>query len=150
MFVIRQQVRVGSIVGLHTFAAVRIIALVTAGGSDEIERTLVGAVGTVLIACTVLVGVNRYDFTLRDSGEDRCTAVGVNRTNHLVSVVVTLQSHVYFAGLHRRQHASTEDRRLFVGGVIRAREEVEVCQRDAVLGVRVLTSLVKEPVANMV
>jgi len=90
VLVVLQEVDVIGIFPLHALAAVGIITLVAAGGADEIERTVVGAVGAALIAGHVPVVAAGYFFAVGDGRENRCDAVGIDRTDDLVGVVVAL------------------------------------------------------------
>ena len=134
----------------HTLAAVRIVTLASTGSADEIERSVVGTIGTTLVTGAVLVVVHRHYLAISDSAQNRFDTIGINRADNFVGMVMTLQGHINLAVFHRRQHTSAEQRRFFVGGVVGAGEEVEVCQRETVLGVGILTNLLSEPGADVV
>ena len=67
VFAVFQQVRIFGIICLHSFAAVRIIALMSTGGADEVERTFIRAIRTAFITRSVLVAIHRHLLAIRDS-----------------------------------------------------------------------------------
>ena len=75
---------------IHTFAAVRIITLASAGSADKIERSIVGTVGTTFVTGAVLVVVHRHYLAIGDSAQNRFDTIGINRANHFVGMVMTL------------------------------------------------------------
>ena len=128
VLVVENRLNVLCIIFLHPFAAVGIITLMTTGGTNEVERTVIRAERTALLAGHVLVAVNCYFLYIANGAQYRCAVVRINRTNNLIGVVVSLQSDINLASLEGRQHTFAEQRRLFVGRVIRTGEQVEVCQ----------------------
>ena len=118
MFVILQESRILRIFILHPLTRVRIIALMTAGSTNEIERTIVRAIGSALISGHVLIIAAGYFFAVGDSRENRLDTIRINRANNLIGMVVSLQSNVDLTRFHHWQHAMTEYRRLLIRGVV--------------------------------
>ena len=79
VFVVLEQIGILGVIVLHPLTAVRIIAFVTAGCADKIERTFVGAIRTALIACDILVFVYSHFLAVGDSAEDRRQTIRINR-----------------------------------------------------------------------
>ena len=150
VLVILKEIDIIGIFSLHTLTAMRIIAFVTAGSADEIESTIVGAVRTALIAGHILIVTTSHFFAIGDSGENRGKAIGVNRTDDLIGMVMSLERHIYFVLLEDRQHTMAEDRRFLIGRVVRTGEEIEVGERYTPLRTGVRHGLVTEPGADMV
>ena len=126
MFVVLQDVRVIGIISLHARTVMGIVPFVPAGGTNEIERAIVRAIGTAFLAGNVLVVIHGHFLYIADGTQDWCAVIGINRTYNLVGMVVTLQGNVDLTLLHHGQHAITEHRRLFIRRVVGTREQVEV------------------------
>lgn len=150
VFVILEEFDIIGIFSLHPLTVVRIIALMATGSSDEIECTIVRAIRTAFITGHVLIITSCHFFTIGDSAENRRNAIGVNRANDFIGMVVSLQRDIYLTILEDRQHTITEDRRLLIRRVVRTGEEVEVGERYTPRRVRVRCRLIAEPLSDMV
>ena len=102
------------VVLLHLRTAIGVVAFAPASSADEIECTVVGGERTTCISghilratCCTLRHISHSSFHNRP-------CIRINRTNHLVAVVVSLNSQVNLTLFEDRQHDLAEHRRLGV------------------------------------
>ena len=150
MLVIKQLGQVLRIVILHACTCMRIITFMAASRTYEIERTVIRAIRTTLITGHILIRTTFHNLTVGNSVQNRRAVIRINRTYHLISMIMSLKGYINLTLLEGRQHTFSEQRRLLIHRVIRTGEQVKVSQRHTILRVRVSIRLLAEPITYMV